>query len=103
VTEAGLVNAGKREPMAGLDNALSAESQRLGQGMRGWAVVTNDLDVIPFPKELLAPGPLAVRVVVTHYRPEDSAWGAYLIYFVSPAPAQQQVAKARPHGLSARR
>ncbi|MDF2694228.1 MAG: hypothetical protein K0S65_2611 [Labilithrix sp.] len=96
VTEARLVNAGQREPMAALGHALDAESQRLGQSMRGWVIVTNDLDDLPFPKELLAPGPLSVRVVVTHYRPEGAAWGAYLIYFVAPAPAPQQVAATHP-------
>ena len=92
VDQARLVNAGQREPMAALDTALGTEAQRLGQPMRGWVLVTNDLDVLQLPKELLAPGPVAVRVVVTHYRPEDAAWGAYLVYIVSPAPAQQQVA-----------
>lgn len=92
--QARLVNAGQREPMAALDAALGTESQRLGRSMRGWVLVTNDLDVLPFPKELLAPGPLAVHAVVTHYRPEDAAWGAYLIYLVAPAPTQQQVASS---------
>lgn len=93
--EARLVNAGQREPMAALDHALSAETERLGQSMRGWVILTHDLDQIPFPKELLAQGPsapTALRVVVTHYRPENLPWGAYLIYLVAPAPTQQQVA-----------
>lgn len=94
VAQTRLVHSGQREPMAALDTALGAEAQRLGQPMRGWVLVTNDLDVLPFPKELLAPGPLAVRVVVTHYRPEDAAWGAYLVYLVAPAPTQQQVASS---------
>jgi hypothetical protein len=101
VDQARLVHAGQREPMAALDNALGTEAQRLGQPMRGWVLVTNDLDILPFPKELLAPGPLAVRVVVTHYRPEDAAWGAYLVYIVAPAPAQQQVA-SKPALMGAR-
>jgi len=83
--------------MAALDTALGTEAQRLGQPMRGWVLVTNDLDFLPFPKELLAPGPLSVRAVVTHYRPEDAAWGAYLVYLVAPAPTQQQVAGRRMH------
>ncbi len=94
--EARLVNAGKHAPMEALDNALGAESQRIGASMRGWAVVTNDLDSVPFPKELLAPGVPTVRIVVTHYRPEDAAWGAYLVYFAGFVPAgQQQVASTR--------
>lgn len=102
VDEARLVHAGQREPMAALENALGTEAQRLGHPLRGWVVVTQNLDDMPFPKELLAPGPLAVRVVVTHYRPQGSAWGAYLVYFVSPAPAQQQVAaKKTLHASSA--
>jgi hypothetical protein len=100
VNEARLVNAGKREPMAALDTALQAESQRMGQAMRGWVVVTHDLDVLPFPNELFAQGPLAVRVIVTHYRPEGIPWGAYLVYVVAPAPAQQQVASnGRPSSV----
>ncbi|HVH44221.1 MAG TPA: hypothetical protein VM925_17840, partial [Labilithrix sp.] len=96
VNEARLVNAGQREPMAALDNALNTESQRIGQSLRGWALVTNDLDILPFPNEVLAPGPLAVRVVVTHYRPENAPWGMYLVYIVAPAAEKQQVASTPP-------
>lgn len=97
VNEAKLVNAGQREPMAALDSALQAESQRWGQSLHGWLLVTNDLDVLPLPKELLEPGPLSVRVVVTHFRPESAPWGAYLIYVVAPAPRPQQVAGRNDH------
>ncbi|MBX3205734.1 MAG: hypothetical protein KF764_11745 [Labilithrix sp.] len=102
VNAARLVNAGKREPMAALDEALGAEAQRIGQSLRGWVLVTHDLDSLDLPKELLAPGPVAVRVVVTHYQPENIPWGAYLIYFVSPAPTPREVATKASFVASAR-
>ena len=98
--EAKLVNAGSREPMEGLDRALQSETQRLGRSIRGWAILTNDLDVIPYPPELLAAGPLSLGVEVTHFRPEGAPWGAYLVYFIAPALGTQgQVAMTRPRLL----
>lgn len=92
VDAARLVNAGQREPMAALEQALAVETQRLGRPLLGWALVTHDLDVLDLPAELLDPGPVAVRVLVTHYHPEGAPWGAYLVYIVFPAPTRRQVA-----------
>jgi hypothetical protein len=65
----------------------------MGRTLDGWALLTNDLDLVTFPPELLAPGPVAVGVEVTHFRPEGAAWGAYLIYLVTPGRSNIQSAR----------
>lgn len=91
--EATAVRAGEREAMEGLDRAMKSEVARLGRGVHGWAVLAQDLDTMPLPKELFAPGPLTVSAEVTHYKAEGAAWGTYLVYFLVHAEVAQQVAK----------
>jgi hypothetical protein len=94
--EAARVHAGKREAMSGLEWALANESDRLGRPVRGWVVVTNDLDTMPLPAELFAPGPLKVTIEITHVLPEGAAWGSYVVYFLVAQPSPQRTAAAAP-------
>lgn len=99
-TLAKLVRENKREGGEALESALMFESRRIHRGVRGWALVTHDLDEIVVPTELLVPSPVPpqVGVEVTHFKPEGSPWGAYLLYVITPADGlarrAQQVASA---------
>jgi hypothetical protein len=90
-----MVNAGQRDADAALEEALTAERDRLGRSVRGWVLATNDLDSMPFPPELLAPGPLSVGIEVTHFRPEGAAWGSYVVFFVMPEGTTPQTTATR--------
>jgi hypothetical protein len=96
VAQAKLVHAAQREPLDGLDRALATDTQRLARSLRGWAFVGSDLDSIELPAELLAPGPLSVSVEVTHFKAENAAWGAYLVYIVIPVATPQRTAATTP-------
>jgi hypothetical protein len=98
-TLAKLVNEGKREGGEALDSALMFQTQRMQRSARGWAVVTQDLDKLVVPNELLVPSAAApqVGIEVTHFKPDGSPWGAYLVYIIMPADnlgRQQQYAAA---------
>lgn len=86
-TLAKLVNEGKREGGEALDSALVFQTRRMQRSARGWAVLSHDLDKFIVPAELLVPSsaPPQVGVEVTHYKPEGSPWGAYLLYVITPA------------------
>lgn len=88
------VRDGEAEPLAALDEALSAEANRAAQPLAGWVATALDLDGIELPAELLKPGPLTVGVEVTHAKMPDAAWGYYVVYFVVPREAPQRVAGA---------
>jgi hypothetical protein len=83
-TLAKLVNEGKREGGEALDSALTFQTRRMQRSARGWAFVTHDLDHFTIPPELLLPSQ-AVGIEVTHFKPEGSPWGAYLLYVITPA------------------
>jgi hypothetical protein len=82
-----LVGEGKREGGEALDSALMFESRRIRRSVRGWAAVSQDLDHFIVPGELLVPSqvPPQVGIEVTHFKPEGSPWGAYLLYIITPA------------------
>lgn len=86
-TLAKLVHEGKREGGEALDSALVFQTQRLQRSTRGWALVTHDLDRLTVPPELLVPTPAppSVGIEVTHFKPDGSPWGAYLLYVITPA------------------
>jgi hypothetical protein len=90
-----LVGEGRMEPMEALERSLSQESTRHGRTLRGWVVVTHDLDTMQVPSELLAPGNLVVGVDVAHWRAEGAAWGSYVVFLLVPADAPQNVASAK--------
>jgi hypothetical protein len=72
----------KKAPMAALDAAMEVAVERTGQGVRGYALETNDLDTVEVPGVLLAPGALRMMVGVTHHRAEGAAWGQYVVLVV---------------------
>lgn len=98
VSAAELARTNRRDPTEALNMALGVEANRTGRALRGWVMRTGDLDVLPFPTEMLSPT-LSVTVVVRPYKPADSAWGAYLIYLVADIPAPRRVAEARSSTL----
>jgi len=79
------VSEGKREAGEALDSALLLESRRIQHGVRGWVVVSHDLDHFIVPPELLASPQIGIEV--TTYKPEGSPWGAFLIYVITPSDA----------------
>jgi hypothetical protein len=93
--QAALIHAGQSDPQDALQLALTNDSQDLGRPLRGWLVATSDLDRVAFPNELLQPGSIALRAVVTTYRPEGSPWGMYLVLLAALAPSPQQLAMAK--------
>lgn len=84
-----LVNAGQKDAEDALDTAMIAVRDQWHQSVRGWVLTTNDLDVIPFPPEVLAAGPLQVGIEVTHHKAEGAAWGSYVVFVLVPAGAAQ--------------
>jgi hypothetical protein len=86
-TLAQLVSEGKREGGEALDSALVFQSRRVRRSVRGWTAVSQDLDNFIVPPELLVPSqvPPQVGIEVTHFKPEGSPWGAYLLYIIMPA------------------
>ncbi|HSO31661.1 MAG TPA: hypothetical protein VLT33_04075, partial [Labilithrix sp.] len=73
--EATFVNTGRKDAQDALDAALVAVRNRTHQGVRGWIAMTNDLDSIPFPPELLGAPSATVGIEVTHVRNPGAAWG----------------------------
>jgi len=84
-TLASQVHDGKREAGEALESALTFETHRLRRSVRGWALVTSDLDRLPIPPELLLPTARQISIEVTTFKPEGAPWAAYLIYAVTPA------------------
>jgi hypothetical protein len=101
--EAALVQSKGKPPAEALQNVLDAAAQRTGGGVRGLVLETSDLDELPLPPELLAPGPLRIALAVTHHRAEGAAWGQYVVFIVvSPVAAAsptQQASRGAPSTL----
>jgi hypothetical protein len=53
--------------------------------MSGFTIETHDLTSLELSDELLRNAPLEVAIGVTHYKPEDAAWGQYVVVFVTDA------------------
>ncbi|HSO35633.1 MAG TPA: hypothetical protein VLT33_24055, partial [Labilithrix sp.] len=91
---------GRKDAQDALDAALVAVRNRTHHGVRGWIAMTNDLDAIPFPPELLGAPSATVGIEVTHVRNPGAAWGTYVVFLVSPAvdatPTPQIQAAAAP-------
>ena len=60
--------------------------------------MTNDLDAVPFPPELLASPTATVGVEVTHVRNPGAAWGTYVVFLVSPVSAAPPTMQAAGQG-----
>ncbi|AKV04281.1 hypothetical protein AKJ09_10944 [Labilithrix luteola] len=78
-----LVNEGKRDAEEALDGAMVAVRDHAQRSVRGWVVSSNQLEAVPLPPELLAPGPLEIAVEVTHHKDEGAAWGSYVVFLVT--------------------
>jgi len=85
--EASFVNAGKKDAHDALDAAMVAVRDRTHLSVKGWVAMTNDLDAVPFPPELLGAASATVGVEVTHVRNPGAAWGTYVVFLVAPVAA----------------
>lgn len=92
--EASFVNAGKKDAQDALDAAMVAVRDHTHLGVKGWLAMTNDLDAVPFPPELLASPTATVGVEVTHVRNPGAAWGTYVVFLVSPVSAPTPTTQA---------
>ncbi len=70
-----------------------------GRSMNGSVLQAGSLEELPFPDELLRQSPLAVFVVVTHYRAKGEAWGRYVVVLAYPGEGER--APSPPKGGTA--
>ncbi len=96
--EASFVSAGKKDAQDALEAALIAVRDHTHLGVKGWLAMTNDLDAVPFPPELLASPTATVGVEVTHVRNPGAAWGTYVVFLVSPVSAAPPTMQAAGQG-----
>lgn len=82
------VHAGTRNPRDVIGVVLFRETRELRRPLIGYIAVAHDLGRMTIPKELLAPGPLALRVAVTPYRPENYPWGYYMVFIIASPPEE---------------
>jgi hypothetical protein len=89
--DAAAVAAGLREGRATPHESLQALAKTgvevLGRPVQCFVVEASDLSALPVPDELLAPGNLEVSVTVTHYQPDDGAWGRFAVLVLVPGEA----------------
>jgi hypothetical protein len=67
-----------------LESALeSAAGQRPGDPITGLYVEASEIDQVTFPEDFFEFGSMQVGIAVTYYRPQDSAWGRYVVLVVA--------------------
>jgi hypothetical protein len=91
-----LVNAGDKNEMTALDEAMQSEVARLQTGVRGWVAIGTRVEDLELPKELVTNNVAFVAIEVTHYKIEGMPWGVLAAFFLTPQQAVPKTAAA-PH------
>lgn len=81
-----LVQSGQMSPRDVPAFVVARETRRLQRPLVGFHSMVRSIDAMRIPADFVAPGPLAVRVAVTTYRPLGSPWGYYAIYIIGSVP-----------------
>jgi len=92
------VTAGKLQPHAALDRALTTAVKQLRRSMQGLRMEALSMDTLELPDEILRAPELRLGLGVGHYKPEGAAWGQYVILVLYDTPR----GPAPPPGASQR-
>jgi len=78
------VQAGAASPTDALGELLQTGSNVLGRSVRGVAYELGDAEQMQLPDEMLRAKQLEISLTVTHYQPEGSPWGRFVVLILVP-------------------
>ena len=74
-----------------LGDLLRASSEILQRPVQGWVTQVSDLDSLEFPEDFLTDSEIGVAIGVSYLKPEDEAWGRYVVMMVVASPRRHRV------------
>jgi hypothetical protein len=78
------LRAGRTTPTGALTALVQTGSQVLGRTVQGYIITGTSVDAVELPEELVSAKRLELSITVTHYRPEDSPWGQFVVLLLIP-------------------